>query len=213
MMLPEADCVVVQVYGSVQAGSYRFSVMLAGQTADQAAQSLFQNSTEGPSVAITVAPPNPTTGQVVAFKFVSEAAAYFQCRWVNVTASSPDDYATCNSPAYGSALPCLPALPCPACPALPHLQPALHLPLFICRPPWCIHLSVLPFCCYLLPELVSVMPVRRHGHIPRSHIMLQILSLFLPSHPCCWQTWPWHICRYALIYPCAPYINDSAEHS
>ena len=115
-MLAEADCAGVQTYGSVQAGSYRFSVMLTGQSANQAAQALFQNSTEGPSVAITVAPPNPTTGQVVAFKFVSEAAAYFQCRWVNVTASSLDYYATCTSPAYGSALPSV--LPCPTCPAL-----------------------------------------------------------------------------------------------
>lgn len=99
-MLVQLVGVHVQVYGSVPAGSYRFSVMLAGQAGNQAAQALFQILTEGPSVNITVPPANPSTGQVVAFKFVSEAAAYFQCRWVNVTASTVDSYANCKSPEY-----------------------------------------------------------------------------------------------------------------
>lgn len=94
------------MYASVQAGSYRFSVSLTGQNSNQAAQSLFQIVLDGPVVDITVPPADPSTGQVVAFKFVSETAAYFQCRWVNVTASTPDDYANCTSPAY--VLPQLP---------------------------------------------------------------------------------------------------------
>lgn len=85
--------------------------MLSNQNGNQAAQSLFQVLTEGPSVKITVSPPSPTTGQIVAFKFVSETAAYFQCRWDNVTASSIDDYANCTSPAY-VLLHCLQLLSC-----------------------------------------------------------------------------------------------------
>lgn len=79
--------------------------MLAGQNSNQAAQALFQILTDGPTVNITVPPVTPNTGQVVAFKFVSEAAASFQCKWVNVTASSSPDFAPCTSPAYASLLP------------------------------------------------------------------------------------------------------------
>lgn len=73
--------------------------MLTGQSANQAAQSLFTIDTDGPVVTIE----NNVTlsnGGLVSFVFVSEAAASFQCRWVNVTAGTTTGaFVACTSPA------------------------------------------------------------------------------------------------------------------
>ncbi len=90
----------LQAYVDLQAGSYRFSAMLTGQAADQAAQSVFTIDTDGPVVTITSSPDAINNGGLVSFVFVSEGAAYFQCRWVNVTAgTTTDSFSNCTSPA------------------------------------------------------------------------------------------------------------------
>ena len=81
----------LQVYLSLQAGTYRFSAMLAGQTDQSAAQTVFTVDTLGPDVTITSSPDAINNGGVVSFAFVSEGAASFQCQWVNVTAGTTTD--------------------------------------------------------------------------------------------------------------------------
>lgn len=101
----ETAC-IVQVYSNLQAGTYRFSAMLTGQQANQAAQASFVVDTIGPAVSISAAPASITNGGLVDFVFSSEAAAYFQCRTLNVGATAMPDFETCVSPKYVSvALP------------------------------------------------------------------------------------------------------------
>ncbi len=93
-------CYVMQVYTGLQAGSYRFSAMLTGQDAEYAAQSTFSIDTDGPVVNITSGPATISSGGLISFVFVSEAAAYFQCRWVNVSAgTTTGSFNNCTSPA------------------------------------------------------------------------------------------------------------------
>ena len=94
-------CCLMQVYTGLQAGSYRFSVMLTGQDAEYAAQSTFSIDTDGPVVTITSGPATISSGGLISFVFVSEAAAYFQCRWVNVSAgTTTGSFNNCTSPAW-----------------------------------------------------------------------------------------------------------------
>lgn len=91
---------MMQAYTGLSAGSYRFSAMLTGQTANEAAQSTFTIDTDGPTVTITSAPDAISSGGLTSFVFVSEAAAYFQCRWVNVSAgTTTGSFDNCTSPA------------------------------------------------------------------------------------------------------------------
>ena len=90
----------LQVFLDLQAGTYRFSTMLAGQTDQSAAQTVFTVDTIGPDVTITSSPDAINNGGVVSFAFVSEGASSFQCRWVNVTAgTTTDPFDSCRSPA------------------------------------------------------------------------------------------------------------------
>lgn len=89
---------MVQAYPDLQAGTYRFSAMLAGQSANQAAQASFTVSTNGPAVSITGAPDSITNGGLVNFIFSSEAAATFQCRFLNVASNTMPNFAKCTSP-------------------------------------------------------------------------------------------------------------------
>ena len=89
----------VQAYPSLQAGTYRFSAMLTGQSANQAAQAFFVVDTDGPTVNITAAPDSITNGGLVTFVFTAEGASYYQCRFLNVTAGTNANFANCTSPA------------------------------------------------------------------------------------------------------------------
>ena len=89
---------MAQAYSDLQAGTYRFSAMLTGQSANQAAQASFTVDTNGPAVSITGAPDSITNGGLVNFIFASEAAASFQCRFLNVGSSTTPDFTTCVSP-------------------------------------------------------------------------------------------------------------------
>ncbi|DBA90044.1 TPA: Signal peptide peptidase-like 2A [Trebouxia sp. C0005] len=98
-------CTSPQVYTGLQAGSYRFSAMLTGQNAEYAAQSTFSIDTVGPVVNITSGPATISSGGLISFVFVSEAAAYFQCRWVNVSAgTTTGSFNNCTSPAQRTDL-------------------------------------------------------------------------------------------------------------
>ncbi|KAL0037541.1 hypothetical protein WJX77_001610 [Trebouxia sp. C0004] len=98
-------CTSPQVHTGLQAGSYRFGAVLTGQNAEYAAQSTFSIETVGPVVNITSGPASSSTGGLITFVFVSEAAAYFQCRWLNVSAGiTTGSFNNCTSPAQRTDL-------------------------------------------------------------------------------------------------------------